>query len=139
MDTLERLHNCSLKQLDEILSNDKYKSRDDIHSAYELIDIVKDVWCVWKYQDGDDEYSEYGMPETYPYRGRSYARGRGAKRDSMGRYSREGSNYRGRGRGYSLDDAKQDYIELLREMMEDAPDEMTRQKIQRMVHEMEEE
>ena len=74
------------------------------------------------------------------YRGgmmnRSYARGRGrnARRYADGRYaptSRE--SYR----RYSRDDGKQDYIESLREMMEDAPDDQTRQSIQRMITQME--
>ena len=37
---------------------------------------------------------------------------------------------------YSRDDGKQEYIENLREMMEDAPDEATRQSIQRMIQQM---
>jgi hypothetical protein len=61
-------------------------------------------------------YSERG--------GSSYARGRGryAKRDSMGRYSRDGGmSYRGGMRGgYSRDDAKSYMIEQIEEMMETA-------------------
>ena len=65
------------------------------------------------------------------YRGRyegSYARGRGrnAKRDSMGRYSSE---------GYSR--AADDVVERMRDLMQDAPDEQTRQEIQRLVSRME--
>ncbi len=37
---------------------------------------------------------------------------------------------------YSRDDGKQEYIENLRGMMEDAPDEQTRQSIQRMIQQM---
>lgn len=61
------------------------------------------------------------------YRG-SYARGRGrnAKRDSMGRYSSE---------GYSR--AADDVIDRMRDLMQDAPDEQTRQEIQRLVSRME--
>jgi len=65
------------------------------------------------------------------YRGNyegSYARGRGrnAKRDSMGRYSSE---------GYSR--AADDVVERMRDLMQDAPDEQTRQEIQRLVSRME--
>ena len=56
----------------------------------------------------------------------SYARGRNAKRDSMGRYSRE---------GYSR--AADDMIQDLRELMEDAPDERTRQEFQRFISKIE--
>jgi len=59
----------------------------------------------------------------------SYARGRGrnARRDSMGRYSSEG--------GYSR--AGEDMVMELREMMQDAPDERTRQEFQRFIAKME--
>lgn len=62
-------------------------------------------------------------------RGSSYARGRGrnARRDSMGRYSSEG--------GYSR--AGEEMVMELREMMEDAPDERTRQEFQRFISKME--
>ena len=58
----------------------------------------------------------------------SYARGRGrnANRDAMGRYS---SN------GYSMD--AEDMVEQLREMMEDAPDEMTRKEFEKFIRKME--
>lgn len=57
----------------------------------------------------------------------SYARGRGsnARRDSMGRYS---------SRGYSRD---QEMISELRELMETAPDERTRQEFQRFISKIE--
>ena len=56
-------------------------------------------------------------------RGGSYARGRGrnARRDSMGRYSR----------------ASQDMVMELRELMEDAPDDRTRQEFQKIISRME--
>lgn len=55
--------------------------------------------------------------------GTSMARGRGrnARRDSMGRYSRD----------------KSDMIEDLQELMEDAPDDRTRQEFQRFITKME--
>ena len=144
------------KELGSIEQNGKFRSRDEVHSVYELIDIAKDVYCIWEYEDGGSEgYSEM-------YGGGSYARGRGrnAKRDSMGRYSRDGGNYRGgsyrgsydgnydgesyrggnyRRGGYSRDDAKQEYIENLRRTMDEAPDEKTRMSIQRMIEQMERE
>lgn len=59
---------------------------------------------------------------------RSYAN---RKRDSMGRYAREGRSYR----GYSRD--KSEFLDNMREVMDSAPDEMTRQTIQRMISQME--
>jgi len=68
----------------------------------------------------DNSYNDGGYE-------RSYARGRGsyARRDSMGRYSREGYSRAG------------DMADRLRELMNDAPDEHTRQEIQRLVTKME--
>ena len=62
--------------------------------------------------------------------GDSYARGRGrnAKRDNMGRYSSE--------RGYSRDDAHDDVIEQLRDLMQDA-NASDKQKYQRFINELE--
>ena len=59
----------------------------------------------------------------------SYARGRGrnARRDSMGRYSREG--------GYSMDGGAM--VEELRDLMQDAPDEQTRMEFQRFISKIE--
>lgn len=155
-------------ELGSIAKNGQFRSKDEVHSVYELIDIAKDVYCIWEYEEGGSE----GYSEMYPmYRsenygsydgGGSYARGRGrnAKRDSMGRYSRDAGNYRGgsyrgsydgnydgesyrggnyRRGGYSRDDAKEEYIEHLRETMENAPDEKTRMSIQRMIEQMERE
>ena len=53
--------------------------------------------------------------------GYSYARGRGryAKRDSMGRYSRD-DGYMRRDGGYSREDGKAYMMEQLEDMMEDA-------------------
>ena len=68
-----------------------------------------------------------GYSKDYSYArssrgGRSYAR----RRDSMGRYSR--------GRGYSMDDAM---ISELHELMEDAPDEMTKREIKKFIKKIE--
>lgn len=61
------------------------------------------------------------------YRGGSYARGRGrnARRDSMGRYSSE---------GYSRNDGM---VMELRELMQDAPDERTKQEFERFIKKIE--
>ena len=84
----------------------------------------------------ETEYSNYGyeggnMGGSYRgngyNQGGSYARGRGrnARRDSMGRYSST---------GYSRNS---DIVSQLRGLMEDAPDDRTRQEIQSLVSRME--
>lgn len=82
------------------------------------------------------------MESNYSMRGvdgGSYARGRGrnAKRDSMGRYSRERdgrySRYSREG-NYSM---AGDMVDDLRAMMENAPDERTRMDFEKMISKME--
>lgn len=75
---------------------------------------------------GDGYSGNYSRRRSYSD-GNSYAR----KRDSMGRYSRERSY-----RGYSRD-GKEEFLDEMRSMMESAPDEMSRQSIQRMISQME--
>lgn len=138
MEHLDGMLKLADKELEVFEKAGKFRSREEIDTAYKLIDIVKDIYCIWKYEE-DSEYSE----ESYENRGGrssrgrsyngsydgsyegSYARGRGssARRDSMGRYSRE--------------DGKEEYIRQLRSMAEDAPDERTRENISRMAREME--
>ena len=67
----------------------------------------------------EDDYSNYGgtyMDGGRSYRNRSYARGR--KRDSMGRYSRDG------------------LTDKLHDLMNEAPDEHTRMEIKRLIEKM---
>ena len=128
------------------------------HATKNLCKIIEDAEMMEESSMGGSSYERGG--NNY-YDGSSYARGRGrnARRDRMGRYSREGrgnsnyenydgnsyerggSSYRGgnnyRRGGYSRDDAKQEFAENLREMMEQAPDENARQSIQRMIQQME--
>lgn len=73
---------------------------------------------------------EDGYSNHYPYYGGSYDMGgrsyrNSYRRDSRGRYSGE--------RGYS----RSDLSDKLRELMEEAPDDHTRQEIRRMVEKLE--
>ena len=73
-----------------------------------------------------------GRSNRSSYRGSyDYARGRGRRRDSMGRYSSEYS------RNYSRDGGKEEYMSQLYEMADNAPDDKSRQNIERMIREME--
>ena len=106
-------------------------SMGDLETVHKLTDTVKNIMKIDVLKE-EVGYSEDG---TYMGEGRiygtsyddgmhreggySYARGRRyARRDSMGRYSRDdGMRYRG---GYSRDDAKSYMIEQIEEMMEEA-------------------
>ena len=141
MKSMEGILKLADNEFTAIAQNGKFRSREEIDSVYKLIDIVKDIHCIWAYEDEEEsEYSEtgYGGGRRYDD-GMSYARGRNSRRDSMGRYSRDdgmrgGRSYRD---GYSRGDARSEYIDHLHEMMENAPDENTRQSIKRMIDQME--
>lgn len=142
MEHLDGILKLAENELEAIIKNGKFRSREEIDSVYKLVDIAKDAYCIWQYEedmDGESYADGYDRGRSMRYDdGRSYARGRrNAKRDSQGRYSRDGGSYRdGRSyRGYSRD-GKEEYVEQLRMMMEDAPDEGTRQSIQRMIQQM---
>lgn len=77
-----------------------------------------------------DEYSRRGYSRYSGYsREGSYARGRGenANRDSRGRYSRD---------GYSMAD-NESMIDELRSLMQNAPDEQTRNEFKRFIQKIE--
>lgn len=165
MEQLEGILKIVDKELKTINENGEFRSKEEIDAAYKLIDVAKDIYCIWEYENSgmDDEEMSYasgsyargqgnGGGRSYrggsydggnSYDGGSYARGRGrnAKRNSMGRYSRE-SGYSRDGSysmGYSRDGGKEEFVEQLREMMQEAPDESSRQSIQRMIQKMEQE
>ena len=113
-------------------------SMGDLDSIHKLTDTVKNILKIDMLED-ESGYSEDGayMGEGRIYGtsyddgmrrggGYSYARGRGryAKRDSMGRYSRDDGymrrDMRGMRDGYSRDDGKAYMMEQLEDMMEDA-------------------
>ena len=110
-------------------------SMGDLETVHKLTDTVKNIMKI----DVLKEEAGYSEDGTYMGEGRiygtsyddgmhreggySYARGRRyARRDSMGRYSRDdGMMYRaGMRGGYSRDDGKHYMMEQLEEMMEEA-------------------
>jgi len=130
-----------IDELEELADKSKY-SRDDVETIKYMSSAV-DHLCNIIMDMEEDEYSNaYGgsyarggnrggrggqsRANDGSYEGGSYARGRGrnARRDSMGRYSRE---------GYSRAD---DFAMELRELMEDAPNDRVRQKMQSIMSEM---
>ena len=124
----------NLEAIDKILHS--------IKNACKIIMYEEYAEDGYSYADGDHDMSDY-----------SYARGRGrnAKRDSLGRYSREGgysseggySNAR-RGRysrgGYSYADSdKHEKIEMLRGMMNEVSTDEERRAINNIIKKMEKE
>lgn len=141
-------------------------SAGDLETLHKLTDTVKNIDKIEMLED-EEGYSEDGayMGEGRIY-GTSYARGRGrnAKRDSMGRYSRangyergysadddyeDGMSYArgGRGRsgggrgsyrgGYSRDGAKEHMIEKMEDMMEEAESPKEKEAIRQCIMKLE--
>lgn len=167
-----------MHKLKEMLMNELYEyeekakkmpngkiSTQELEKIHKLTDTVKNI-CKIDALEEDGEYSEAGdwMGEGRMY-GTSYARGRGrnAKRDSMGRYSRdggssyeggnsyEGSSYARGGQGggnrggnmggnrggYSRDGAKEHLVDKAEEMLEMANGEEERRMIHQFIQKLE--
>lgn len=153
------------KELEAIHENGKFRSREEVDTVYKLVDIAKDIYCIWGYEEemSDDGMSSAGgsyyrdgrggsnRGGSYYEDGGSYyerrGRGRNASRDSRGRYNegsyREGSyrdgSYRDGGmrRGsYYREGGQEEFAKELRELMQDAPDDQTRQSIKQMLQQM---
>lgn len=131
MHKLYELKEKLMNELEAYSQNGKF-SKEDVEAIKYISSAIDHICNIC--EDMDGEYSGDMMPgdmmggRSYArnYRG-SYARGRGrnAKRDSMGRYSSE---------GYSR--AEDDFRMDLQELMQDAPNEQVRQKLQRIMSEM---
>lgn len=131
------------------------KSGDLTASKLDIVDKLThsiksiDTICAMEEASGE-EYDDYSMNYS-----EARGRGRNARRDSRGRYSREGgggSSYRGgssyeggssyaRGgysrRGYSRDDgAKEEAMQKLQELMNETSDNSVRMAIQKAMDEM---
>ena len=111
-----------MQELEDYSENGKF-SKEDVESIKYIASAIDHICNI---AEDSDEYSKYYGEDDGSYaRGgnRSYARGRGrnARRDAMGRYSR----------------ANDDMVEQLRSMMQEAPDERTRQEFQRFITKVE--
>ena len=139
MHYMEDLKDLLCAELQEYAENGKRSgkmSKADIEVIDTVLNSVKNIYKIDKYKEEKEGYSEdvhymgegriYGTSYDGYDRGTSYARGRGryAKRDSMGRYSRDDGYMRRDGRGmrdgYSRDEGKEYMMEQLEDMMEDA-------------------
>lgn len=119
-------------------------SMGDLETVHKLTDTVKNIDKIEMLEDGGYSEDTDFVGEGRMY-GTSYARGRGrnARRDSMGRYSRDdgmhydgGSSYAMVGRGYSRDDAKEHMMEKAEEMLEMATDPKERRAIEKFMREL---
>jgi len=128
------IHELKERLCDEL---EEYGKKEDLDvGTLDVVDkLSRTVKNLGKIIDKDEE-SEYSYDNGMNYgnysnarNGRRGGRYSGARRrDSMGRYS-------GRRSGYSMDN--KEMIEELRDLMQDAPDDRTRQEFQSFIDKME--
>lgn len=148
MHTYYELKDMLKKELDDIVKKGEL-SAGSLDTIDKLLNSIKNACKITMYEEYKEDGYSYADSDM-DMSNYSYARGRGsnARRDSMGRYSSEGgySNARGnrdgRGgysrRGYSYDDGdKQEKVEMLREMMQEAGSEEERRTLQKLIRRME--
>lgn len=146
MHELYELKDRLMKELEE------YGKQDLTAGSLEVVDklshSIKNICKIIESYENEEGYSMRGrsydngmndgtggMSRRGSYRGSyrsSYARGRGsnARRDSMGRYARDG--------GYSRADGVEELVENVREMMQELPQNL-QQDAQRFVQKLEQE
>ncbi len=132
MEYMYELKDKLCKELDEIARKPEMGA-GDLEIIHKLTDTIKNLDKIEMLEDGG--YSQAGdweadMRGTYG-RGSSY---RGRKRDSMGRYSRDGRGGRG---GYSRHDAKEAMMEQMEMLMDQAGSEREREAIRRCMGQLE--
>ena len=133
MHKLMELKEKLIEELGDYAENGKF-SKEDVEAIKYISSGIDHICNIMERDDSgsygmsydDGSYDDGSYRRSY--RG-SYARGRGrgARRDSMGRYSSE--------RGYSR--ASDEMVMELRELMDDAPDQQTKQEMERIVKRLE--
>ena len=153
METLKDLLCAELEDYAEKGQKANKMSAGDLEAIHKLTDTVKNILKIDMIEE-ESGYSEdgrymgegriYGTSYESGYSergGSSYARGRGryAKRDSMGRYSRDdGMMYRGGMRGgYSRDDGKHYMMGELERLMEKASTHTEREALEKCMQALE--
>ena len=98
-------------------------SKDDVMSVKYLSSSIDHICNIIDACESDSDYSGRGMSyngNSYAVDGRRGGYSRARRRDSMGRYSRAGEDFRSE----------------LQELIQDAPNEHIRQKMQMIMSEM---
>ena len=133
---MEYMHELKEKLCDELeeIARKGELSAGDLEAVHKLTDTIKNIDKIEMLEE-DGGYSKAG---DWEMEGRgSYNRGssyRGRKRDSMGRYSREGNYSR---RMYSRGDAKEHMMMELEEAMNAATSERDKDIIRRAMSQLE--
>ena len=131
---MHKLYEWACNELEELESKaEKGLSAADVEYADKLTELKKNILKIEMLEDEGysaeyrDDMGNYARGRN---RGNSYryssARGRNARRDSMGRYSRD---------GYSR--AADEQIEMLEGMIDSAPNEQIKKEIEKLISKME--
>lgn len=120
---MEYMHELKEKLCDELeeIARKPEMGAGDLEIIHKLTDTIKNLDKIEMLEDGG--YSQAG---DWEIEGRAYNRGNSyarRKRDSMGRYSRDGRMMRGGYRDvrmYSRAEAKDEIMEKIEDMMDDA-------------------
>ena len=137
---MEYMHELKEKLCDELeeIANKGELGAGDLEIVHKLTDTIKNLDKIEMLEDGG--YSQAG---DWEIEGRAYNRGNSyarRKRDSMGRYSRDGRTMRGGyrdGRMYSNADAKDDMMAQMEDLMNKAGSEREREAIRRCMSQLE--
>jgi hypothetical protein len=134
MHDLHELKEKLLKELEEYGGNAKF-SKEDVETIKYMASAIDHICNI---AEGEEE----GYSGRYPYwMGGAYADGNGGNMGGTSNRSYRGSYARGRSyrRGYSREGYSRDggMVEELRDLMEEAPDERTKQEFQRFIDKIE--
>lgn len=133
MDYMHELKEKLCDELDEIARKPEMGA-GDLEIIHKLTDTIKNLDKIEMLEDGDG-YSQAG---DWEIEGRAYNRGNSyarRKRDSMGRYSRDGRMMPNR--IYSRDGGKDRMMEHLDAMMDEASTDKEREAIRRFMAQIE--
>lgn len=129
MDKLCKYLDRELEEYENKVSNGGKLSRTEIEDGKNIAKFKMALLTNDRMEDEgySDEYRDDMRGSSM--RGMSGARGRGsnARRDSRGRYS---------GESYSRAEAKEEFIEKVYDLMDEAPDDHTRKKFELFLSEM---
>ncbi len=126
---MRELRDMLCEELWKVTKKGEISTPAELEAIDKLTHSIKSIDTIVAMEEYDSDENDTGYSEH----GSSYARGRGiyAKRDSMGRYSRDGyprmSSYRYD--GYSRDDGKDEMLMHLNDMMNSASDDRIRQMV----------
>lgn len=134
---MDYMHDLKEKLCDELeeIAHKPEMGAGDLEIVHKLTDTIKNI-CKIDMLEEDGGYSRDGDWEA---RG-SYNRGssyRGRKRDSMGRYSRDGRRDMREDRMYSRDGSRGRMMDHLEDMMQEAGSEKEREAIRRCMSQLE--